>query len=100
MKDWQKISFNTAEVAAGKQLNLVHELGDLVMKEFIISKRYDESVGVFSDGEWHQTLNTYFAPTDNLAVNVIAEKYKAVPCEKPQNKIALLVGYWTPLRDE
>ena len=47
MDSWQKISFTKTEIASGKQVNLVHELGDLVMKEFRITKRYDESVGVF-----------------------------------------------------
>lgn len=100
MNGWQKISFSTTEISAGKQVKLVHELGEFVTKEFIISKRIDESVGVFSDADWHETINTYIAPTENVAVNAIAKKYQAVLCEKPQNKVALLVGFWKPLKDK
>jgi len=99
MNEWKKITFSKSEIAQGEQLKLVHEFGDLVMKEFIVSGRYDETVGIYSDSHLLEVHNTYIAPTDNVVINALTEKYNAVSCSKPLGKVALLVGYWGPLKD-
>ena len=88
--DWNKIELTIDEVVKGK-ISGIQNKYDV----FYLSNRAPKEAAIFcSKGNYKEKCSIYFSPIASKIGKVILEEYKAIKCEKPNEKeISLLIGY-------
>ena len=88
--DWNKIELTIDEVVKGK-ISEIQNKYDI----FYLSDRAPKKAAIFcSKGDYKEKCSIYFSPIASKISKVLLEEYKAILCEKPNEKeVGLLIGY-------
>lgn len=87
--DWNKIELTIDEVVKGK-ISEIQNKYDI----FYLSNRAPKEAAIFcSKGNYKEKCSIYFSPIASKIGKVLLEEYKAILCEKPNEKeVGLLIG--------
>jgi len=88
--DWNKIELTIDEVVNGK-ISEIQNKYDI----FYLSNRAPKEAAIFcSKGDYKEKCSIYFSPIASKIGKVLLEEYKAILCERPNEKeVGLLIGY-------